>query len=119
MKLVVPERESGSMLDAVVRASSACTSIVGRVELERAVRRHPHADEARISWILSALEVLPLHVANAAVAAIVPPPRLRSLDAIHLATLLEIADDVDAFYCYDERLAEAARSHGINVLAPA
>lgn len=46
-------------------------------------------------------------------------PLLRSLDAIHLATALLIREDVDALLTYDERLAEAARAHGLAVASPA
>ena len=48
-----------------------------------------------------------------------PDPALRSLDAIHLATALLIREDLDALLTYDERLAIAARSHGIEVATPA
>lgn len=51
-------------------------------------------------------------------AARVPPPVLRSLDAIHLATALRIRDDVGAFFTYDLRLAAAARAHGFDVRSP-
>ncbi len=44
-------------------------------------------------------------------------PGLRTLDAIHLATALE-APGLDAFLCYDARLAAAARSTGLPVLSP-
>ena len=35
-----------------------------------------------------------------------------------MRTLLEVAAGIDAFYCYDLQLADAARAHGINVVAP-
>nr|WP_040562925.1 type II toxin-antitoxin system VapC family toxin [Kineosphaera limosa] len=43
-------------------------------------------------------------------------PQLRSLDAIHLATALIVG--VDAMITYDDRLTEAARKSGLEVLAP-
>lgn len=46
------------------------------------------------------------------------PPALRSLDAIHLATALSIADDLGAFLTYDRRLSEAARDLGLKVVEP-
>jgi predicted nucleic acid-binding protein len=46
------------------------------------------------------------------------PPRLRSLDAIHLASALAIGDYPEAFVTYDERLADAARAVGLKVLTP-
>jgi predicted nucleic acid-binding protein len=41
--------------------------------------------------------------------------RLRSLDAIHLASVLEVADDRTVLQTWDRRLAFAARSIGLAV----
>lgn len=46
------------------------------------------------------------------------PVALRSLDAPHLATALELGDDVDGLATDDDRMAEAAQDLGITVLAP-
>jgi uncharacterized protein len=43
---------------------------------------------------------------------------LRSLDAIHLATALSLGDRCGAFFAYDDRLAAAARGHGLTVSVP-
>ncbi len=51
-------------------------------------------------------------------AARVPPPRLRTLDAIHLATALDLGDSLDAILTYDKLLAEAARAAGLLVASP-
>jgi predicted nucleic acid-binding protein len=48
----------------------------------------------------------------------VPPPRLRTLDAIHLATALDLADSLSTLLTYDKLLAEAARAAGLTVLSP-
>ena len=46
------------------------------------------------------------------------PIELRSLDAIHLATALDLGDDLDALLAYDERLIDAATAHGIPTISP-
>lgn len=46
----------------------------------------------------------------------VAPARLRSLDAIHLATAIVL--DVDEVIAYDERLIGACRHNGLAVRAP-
>lgn len=46
------------------------------------------------------------------------PPAMRTLDAIHLATTLELRAELDAFVAYDARLAQAAASHGLHTVAP-
>ncbi|WP_136031419.1 type II toxin-antitoxin system VapC family toxin [Microbacterium sp. PF5] len=38
---------------------------------------------------------------------------LRTLDALHLATALELSDVVTSFLTYDKELAAAARAHGL------
>ena len=65
-------------------------------------------------------DVLLLGLSDAVIenASRLPDPLLRSLDAIHLATALLIREDVDAVLTYDDRLAEAARAHGLTVAAP-
>src|SRR5690606_4974804 len=87
VKLVVREPESGALRRALLGGAALHTSIVGRIELERAARRSPVFEQQLVLALLATLEVLPLHVANAASAAAVLPAGLRTLDAIHLATL--------------------------------
>jgi hypothetical protein len=45
-------------------------------------------------------------------------PALRSLDAIHLATALELGDDLEGLVAYDARLVDAARAVSIEVVTP-
>jgi uncharacterized protein len=51
-------------------------------------------------------------------AALLEPAAVRSLDALHLATAIEVGDALDAVITYDARMAEAARSLGLVVNAP-
>ena len=46
------------------------------------------------------------------------PRELRSLDAIHLATAIDLAADLEGLVTYDMRLAAAARTAGLAVLTP-
>ena len=46
------------------------------------------------------------------------PQTLRSLDAIHLATALRLADDLTELVTYDDRMADTARDMGFRVVAP-
>lgn len=45
-------------------------------------------------------------------------PRLRALDAVHVATALAIADDLDSFVSYDQRQSQAARIAGLPLVQP-
>jgi predicted nucleic acid-binding protein len=49
---------------------------------------------------------------------VLEPVTLRSLDALHLATALEVREELSAFVTYDERLAVGAEAIGLTVLAP-
>lgn len=46
------------------------------------------------------------------------PGRIRSVDAIHLASAEQLGGDLTAFVTYDRRLAEAARNAGLPVETP-
>ena len=46
------------------------------------------------------------------------PAILRSLDALHLASALSLADELEGIVTYDERLDVAAGLHGVAVVAP-
>ncbi|MHB1534472.1 MAG: type II toxin-antitoxin system VapC family toxin [Acidimicrobiales bacterium] len=45
------------------------------------------------------------------------PVALRSLDALHLATAIEIGDDLEGLVTYDQQLTEAALMVPIQVIA--
>ena len=53
-----------------------------------------------------------------ALAATMEPVELRTLDAIHLACALTLADDLAGVLTYDHRMADAAQARGVAVIAP-
>jgi len=61
--------------------------------------------------------VLAFDARIAARAAALRPAGMRTLDAIQLATALELAGDLTAFVSYDDRLSAAARNLGLPVVA--
>jgi hypothetical protein len=54
-----------------------------------------------------------------ALAATLEPVELRTLDAIHLGCALALGDDLAGVLTYDHRMADAARTRGVAVIAPA
>jgi uncharacterized protein len=94
------------------------SSVLLGTEAIRACARHEagYAQDAR-EW-LSDVAMLPLTDSILDAAASLRPAGLRSLDALHLATALSVRDDVGVFLSYDDRLAEAAREHGLRVAQP-
>ena len=91
--------------------------MLSEVELTRAARRLGFsATEARAA--LDAFFVIGLDAGIRARAATLLPLALRTADAIHLATALELGAAQLPLVTYDERLAGAARAHGFTVVQP-
>jgi predicted nucleic acid-binding protein len=67
---------------------------------------------------LENLSIIELDAAVAHRAGQLEPALLRSLDAVHLASALAVADELDALVTYDGRFADAARDVGLTVVAP-
>ena len=119
VKLVVPEPESAALRHELARDAEWVSSALARVEVLRALRRTgATADAIRFAEELMdrmALVAVDQPILNAAASA--EPVGLRSLDAVHLATVLSLAG-VNAFVGYDERLNSAVAAAGLPVLAP-
>jgi predicted nucleic acid-binding protein len=117
-KLALDEPDSVAMRRWYVERDLIVSSRIGLIEMRRAVARGPH-DPAHLETIIGSAVAIELDAGIASRAAIVAPPSLRTLDAIHLATALSLGPEVDAFVTYDDRLAEAARALGLPVVRPA
>ena len=121
VKLVRREPESRALLAALRSWPERVTSVVSAVEVPRAVRR-AGADARslrRADRVLDRLGLVELDAPVRARAAALEPAVLRTLDAIHIATALELAPDVETLITYDRRQARSARSAGLAVIAPA
>jgi len=120
VKLVVAERGSRALERWVeTHADAVVSSDQLRTELLRATRRGAPDRMLRARAVLDSITILAMPVATFERAADLDPTLLRSLDALHLAAALELGDELDGMVTYDERLAEAAALHGIEVIAPA
>lgn len=75
------------------------------------------AEKYAREW-LEGVSLLPLADDVLDVAMELKPWKLRTLDALHLATALTIGDEVGGFFSYDHRLANAAADHGFAVFPP-
>lgn len=119
VKLVVSEAETASVRKFLAGEGTRISSRVLAVELMRAVARASSASLDQARSLLEAIEFIELNSEIAERAARLEPVGLRSLDAIHLASALAVADELDAFVTYDARQADAARALGIPVESPA
>lgn len=118
VKLVVDEPESVEMQRWYVEGERVLSSVVGMIETRRAVNRREH-ELAHLEHVLGAIEFIEISDVIAARAAAIPPPVVRTLDAIHLATALALQPELEAFVTYDDRMAAAARALGLPVISPA
>ncbi len=120
VKLVIDEPETGALQRWFANSDrNPVASDLARTELIRAVRRAAPDQVVRAREVLDALTLLEVTTEVFESAGRLDPSILRTLDAIHLAVALDLGDDLEALVTYDDRLAHAARAHGIPVLAPA
>ena len=115
-KIITTEPESGA-LRATVRGRRLVASAVASTELLRVgLRLGPSHTEAATA-VLAGVHLLaatPSRLRRAACSA-----GTRGLDALHVVSALDLADEVEAFVAYDHRLLEAARHHGLPTSSPA
>ena len=119
-KLVLAEDDSEAMkewfetTDAVIFSSDLL-----RTELLRSIRRHAPAQLSQGRAVLESITLIALSRNVYEAAAALGPPVLRSLDALHLASAIDVGgNDLKAIITYDLRMIEAARSLGIEIIAP-
>lgn len=121
IKLVVAEDETQPLVEWLRGHPGQrwVTSDLTRVELLRAVMRREPTALLQAQQRLSRMVRIPLMDSVLQYASTCQPPILRSLDAIHLASVLEYRKDIEWMLVYDKRLAEAASAGGVNVVSPA
>jgi hypothetical protein len=120
LKLIHVEPETAALrawLDARADAPRVSSALV-QVEVVRAVRRAaPHA-LGHVAPVLVGVNRFAVSAAVRRVAASFSEPGLRSLDAIHLATAMPMAGELEALVSYDKRLLAAAAAAGLPVACP-
>ena len=121
VKLALTEPESAALTNYLAERSdqAVVSSALHRTEVLRAIWvAEPGALPRgvrlvrRIGRVALSTEVLD----NAAT---LPPQRLGSTDAIHLASALAIRRALSAFVAYDKRLLDAAAEAGLPTASPA
>jgi uncharacterized protein len=119
VKLVVREPESDALVRALEDWPRRVSSSLLMVEAARAGARVSEEASRRAEALLTGVTLLPPDLDLLRSAARQGPARLRSLDAIHLATALSLGEELGAFFAYDERLRTAAEAASIRMESPA
>lgn len=120
LKLLVEESHSKSFAafyDNSVGASWVSSALL-RIEVMRAVTRVLPVALPAARDLLSAFDFVSIDDDIVDTAMNEPDRKLRSFDAIHLATARLLGTDLDALITYDDRLATAACDAGIAVESP-
>ena len=121
VKLVVPELESQALRRYLAVRYDRLASGLVRVEVFRALRRaHARKPATRhgAEQVLRRIALVAVDEPVLRAAAHLPPERLRSLDAVHLATALSL-EGLEAVVTYDQRLRNATVEAGLDVASPA
>lgn len=124
VKLAREEAESDALRAYLADADIVSSELV-LTEIPRAVRRAAAHDPElpldllleRVGMLVDAVALRPLDRALLAGAGALAEPALRALDAIHVASAVDL-HPIDAFVTYDERQAAAARLAGLRTTAP-
>lgn len=118
-KLIVAEAETEALrVHLQGGPGPPFTSDLTRAELIRTVRRADPRLATAARSVLEAFIIVTMPTSTFERAALLDPPTLRSLDALHLAAALSVGDELDAVITYDARLAQAAEAAGIRTVAP-
>ena len=124
VKLIYAEPESDALRRYVAGADLVTSELV-LTEIPRAVRRAAGRDRGvpldllleRSGELIDAVALRPLDRGLLAGAGALAEPALRTLDAIHVVSAVDLGP-VDAFVTYDERQAAVARLAGLRTIAP-
>lgn len=124
VKLVREEAESEALRAYLADADLVSSELV-LTELPRAIHRAVASDPElplellleRVGQLVDALALRPLDRPLLAGAGAIAEPALRALDAIHVASAVDLLP-IEAFVTYDERQGAVARLAGLRTMAP-
>lgn len=118
-RVVLDEPDGDAIGVALTEFEVVVSSRLLRIELHRLGLRAGIASEEIEGW-LAGVAIVPMDDAILAAAEAVSPASVATLDAIHLATALQLAAEghVTSMMTFDARLAEGAREHRLDVIMP-
>ncbi len=94
------------------------SSALARTEVLRALLPAGDPAVARGRSVLQRLDLVRVNDRVLNAAAVLPPPELRSLDAIHLATAQQLGHELTALVTYDDRMVTAGKQLGCKIVQP-
>jgi len=118
VKLAVTEKESAALRRYLRRRAPLVVSALARTEVARALLPLGSAAVQRGHDVLTRIELIRVTDRILLEAGSLLPADLRSLDAIHLATMRQLGESLRRLVTYDNRMASAALELGIATVAP-
>lgn len=119
LKLVIEEDGSLAMREAMATCPQRTTSAIARTEMARSLRKAEVAEAEFLSRrVLMAFDVVGLDDVLLENAGSLDALDLRSLDAIHLASVLSLESSCEVAFTYDKRLKRALTHSGVPVGSP-
>lgn len=116
---MLDEPASDAISEALAGFDAVVSSRLLGIELHRLGLR-TGIDREEIETWLTGVALVPMEDALLVAAEAVSPASVATLDAIHLATALQLAAEghVASIMTFDRQLTEGAHEHGLSVRAP-
>ena len=118
VKLVIAEPESAALRQYLRRRRPLVTSVLAQTEVARALLPLGPTAVRRGLEALSRMDLIRVSDRILADAGALMPAELRSLDAIHLATMQQLGAGLARVVTYDDRMSAAAAAMGRSTVAP-
>lgn len=118
VKLLRAEPETAALRGVLADAASSVSSELIEVELRCVAHRAGGALPERAARVLAGIDLVPFTPAVRTRAGQAFDPPQRALDAIHLATALDLQLADLTLVTYDERQARGAKAAGLFVTSP-
>jgi uncharacterized protein len=118
VKLAVREPESVALRTYLRRRAPLVSSALARTEVARAMLPFGPDAVRRGHEVLLRVDLVRINDRVLSAAGSMMPVDVRSLDAIHLATAMQLGADLARIVTYDERMASVAAQLGLAVSSP-
>lgn len=117
LKLARREQHTAALRRFLTDRQVASSDLL-RTEAVRAASRQGAASVERVRELIARLTLVRCDIPIFEAAGTLEPVHLRSLDALHLAAALALADDLAGVVTYDRRLADACGELDVEAVAP-
>lgn len=117
LKIVLKEKERSELLKTLTTRS--ISSRIARVEVKRTVSRVSPLSLVIAEEELAKIDSIPMSFPILSIAENFPSDiTLRTLDAIHIATVMSLEGSIEGLITYDKQMIANAKALGINVIHP-